>query len=319
MRKILPAFLLAILLVIGFLPVGPLPPLGPLLDPANGVWASAAATNFPARQQRQIAGLHDSVTVLFDDRGVPHIFASNESDAWRALGFVVARDRLFQMEAQTRAASGRLTEWAGERALEADRDARALGLAWGAERKAAAYDRSAPAWLAIQAYADGVNAYIAQMRPRDLPLEYRLLKARPIKWEPIYSFYFLARMSLTLGLNDATLRRLRAQALVGPQAADALFPVNSPVQEPIQPNGQNKPRYDFSEVPPPGAPDSSALAALAAREQLLVALARPFNDERSDAVGSNNWAVDAAHSASGTALVANRNEWHPSRRHRTRA
>ena len=303
-RKILPALLLAILLGVGFRSVGPLPPLGPLLDPANGVWASAAATNFPARQLRQIPGLRDSVTVLFDDRGVPHIFASSEDDAWRALGFVVARDRLFQMEAQTRAATGRLTEWAGERALESDRDTRALGLAWGAERKAAAYDHSAPAWLALQAYADGVNAYIAQMRPRDIPLEYRLLKARPIKWEPMHSFYFLARMSLTLGLNDATLRRLRAQSMVGAQAADALFPTNSPIQEPIQPNGQKAPRYDFTEVSPPGAPDSSALTALAARAQLLAALASPSSSERSDAVGSNNWAVAPSRSSTANALLA---------------
>ena len=304
MKKVLPAILLAILLFAGFRAIGPLPPLGPLLDPANGVWASAAATNFAARQLREIPGLRDSVTVLFDDRGVPHIFAKNEDDAWRALGFVVARDRLFQMEAQTRAASGRLTEWAGKRALEADRETRALGLAWGAERKAAAYDRSSPAWRAMQAYADGVNAWIAQMRPRDLPLEYRLLKARPIKWEPIHSFYFLARMSLTLGLNDVTLRRLRAQAQVGKQAADALFPVNSPIQEPIQPNGQSSPRYDFPELPPPGDPDASAIVALQAREQLLVALAPPAKDEMSDAVGSNNWAVAPARSSTGNALLA---------------
>ena len=141
MKRILPGLLLVVLLYAGARSIGPLPPLGPLLDPANGVWASAAATNFPARQLAKIPGLHDSVAVLFDDRGVPHIFASNESDAWRALGFVVARDRLFQMEAQTRAASGRLTEWAGPRALDADREIRATGLPWGAEKKFAAYDK----------------------------------------------------------------------------------------------------------------------------------------------------------------------------------
>ena len=303
-RKILPAVLLALLLFAGFSAIGPLPPIGPLLDPANGVWASAAATNFPKRQHRQIPGIKDSVTVLFDDRGVPHIFASSENDAWRALGFVVARDRLFQMEAQTRAASGRLTEWAGERVLAADRESRGIGLAWGAERKAAAYDRTSPAWQAMQAYADGVNGYIAQMRPRDLPLEYRLLKARPIKWEPIHSFYFLARMSLTLGLNDGTLRRLRAQSLVGKAAADALFPVNSPIQEPIQPNGQTSPRFDFTELPPPGAPDPSAKIALEARRRLLVALASPAHSERSDAVGSNNWAVSPSRSSTGNAILA---------------
>lgn len=304
MRKILPAAVLAILLYIGFRPVGPLPPIGPLLDPANGVWASAAATNFPRRQLAAIPGLHDSVLVLFDDRGVPHIFGSTEDDVWRVLGYVVARDRLFQMEAQTRAASGRLTEWAGERALETDRESRALGLAWGAEKKAAAYDKSSPAWLALQAYADGVNAWISNMRPRDLPLEYRLLKAKPIKWEPIHSFYFLSRMSLTLGLNDATTRRLRAQALVGKEAADALFPLNSPIQEPIQPNGQASPRFDFAAIPAPGAPDLSATVALAARSDMLAALKPLTGGEPSDAVGSNNWAVSPSRSSTGNALLA---------------
>lgn len=304
MRRILPAILLAILMFAGFRAIGPLPPLGPLLDPANGVWASAAATNFPSQQLRQIPGLRDSVKVLFDDRGVPHIFASSEADAWRALGFVVARDRLFQMEAQTRAASGRLTEWAGQRALEADRETRDIGLPWGAERKAAAYDRSSPAWLAMQAYADGVNAYISQMRPRDLPLEYRLLNARPVKWEPIHSFYFLGRMSLTLALSEATMQRLHAQSMVGKEAADRLFPVNSPIQEPIQPNGRSSPRYDLTELPPPGRPDTSAAVALAARERLLDALAPSHEFEPLGAIGSNSWAVAPSRSSTGHALLA---------------
>ena len=304
MRRLLPAVLLAGLLYAGFKPIGPLPPIGSLIDPANGVWASAAATKFPARQRAALPGMRDSVLVMIDDRGVPHIFAANEEDAWRALGFVVARDRLFQMEAQTRAATGRLTEWAGERALEADRESRAIGLAWGAEKKAKSYDRTSPAWLAMQAYASGVNAYIDQMRPRDLPLEYRLLKAKPIKWEPIHSFYFLARMSLTLGLNDATTRRLHAQALVGKAAADALFPLNSPIQEPIQPNGQGTPRFDLAEIPAPGAPDSLSLLALTARNDLLVALRPETKDEPSDAVGSNNWAVAPSRSSTKSALLA---------------
>jgi penicillin amidase len=304
MRRVFPGALLAALLYAGFRPIGPVPPIGPLLDPANGVWASAAAVNFPARQLARVPGLDDSVLVLFDDRGVPHVFASSDDDAWRALGFVVARDRLFQMEAQTRAASGRLTEWAGPRALETDRESRALGLAWGAEKKAAAYDRSSPAWLALEAYAEGVNAWIGQMRPRDLPLEYRLLKARPIKWEPIHSFLFLSRMSLTLGLNDATTKRINAQSLVGKTAADALFPVNSPIQEPIQPNGQSTPRFDFGELPPPGEADSQAILARDLRRHLLLALKPPEKDEPSDAVGSNNWAVGPSRSSTGNAILA---------------
>lgn len=304
MRRGFAAVVLAALLYAGFRSVGPVPPVGPLLDPANGAWASAAATNFPPLQTARIPGLRDSVTILFDDRGVPHIFAASELDAYAALGYVQARDRLFQMETQTRAASGRLSEWAGKKALELDRESRAIGLAWGAERKLASYDTTSQGFKAIEAYADGVNAWISQMRPRDLPIEYRLVNARPIKWEPIHSLYFLSRMSLTLAMNDATMRRLRAQAFVGRAAADALFPVNSPIQQPVQPNGLPSPRFDFAELPPPGAPDRSVAQAASAREKLLAALNFGKHTETRDAIGSNNWAVAPSRAAGGHALLA---------------
>lgn len=69
------------------LPVGPLPPLGSFLDPWNGVWAVAATARFPARAVAHVPGLGDSVTVLYDHRGVPHIFATTKLDAIRALAF----------------------------------------------------------------------------------------------------------------------------------------------------------------------------------------------------------------------------------------
>ena len=304
MRKIVAAVMLACLLFIGFRAVGPVPPMGTFLDPANGVWASAAATNFPVLQDLAMTGLHAPVQVLFDDRGVPHVFASSEDDAYRALGYVEARDRLFQMETQTRAAAGRLSEWAGPKLLDTDRENRSLGLVWGAEKKFASYDKTSPAFKAMAAYANGVNWYIDHMKPRDLPIEYRLLNARPIKWEPIYSLYFLSRMSLTLGFNDATLRRLKAQALVGKAAADALFPVNSPIQQPIEPNGTSLPTYEFTALPDPGPPDSAVLAAARIDEALANALAFRKPTEAADAIGSNNWAVSPRRTAAGHALLA---------------
>jgi len=304
MRKALAALLLAGLLFIGFKSVGPVPPLGPLLDPANGVWAQAAATNFPALQEVSIPGLSKNVQVLFDDRGVPHVFAESEDDAYRALGYVEARDRLFQMEAQTRATAGRLTEWAGPRLLDTDRSNRELGLVWAAEKKFAAYDKKSPGYKAIAAYADGVNSYISHMRPRDVPVEYRLLNATPMKWEPIYSLYFLSRMSLNLGFNDATVRRLKAESLVGKTAADALFPVNSPIQQPLQPGTTSEPRFDFAILPAPGNPETSILAEARAREELVTNLAFRKPTETSDAIGSNNWAVSPKRTAAGHALLA---------------
>jgi len=303
-RRVIAAIVLAASLWSGFRSSGPLPPLGPLLDPANGAWAGAAALNFPARQAATIPGLDAIVNVSIDDRGVPHIFASNETDAYRALGFLVARDRLFQMETQTRAAAGTLTEWAGSRVLGADRESRSIGLVWGAEKKLASYDTASPGYRSFLAYAEGVNAWIAQMRPRDLPVEYRLLNARPQEWKPIHSLYFLSRMSLTLGLNDASMKRFRAQGLVGTAAADALFPVNSTIQEPIQPNGSGSPRYDFTELPPPGLPQKSATAILGARAELYALIEKGMRTESGDALGSNNWAVSPSRSATGHAILA---------------
>jgi penicillin amidase len=142
------------------------------------------------------------------------------------------------------------------------------------------------------------------MRPRDVPIEYRLLNARPLPWEPKFSLYFLSRMALTLGFNDATVRRLKAQSLVGKAAADALFPVNSPIQQPVQPGQSSNPRFAFAPVPDPGAPDSSVIALTRAGEALSRALAFRKPTETADAIGSNNWAVSPKRTAAGYALLA---------------
>ena len=88
-------------LYVGTRSVAGAPPLGPLLDPVHGVWA-LARTAVPARDAAaEIRGLGSSVDVRFDDRGVPHVFAASLTDAARAMGYVHARDRIFQMEIQT--------------------------------------------------------------------------------------------------------------------------------------------------------------------------------------------------------------------------
>src|SRR5690349_6670809 len=103
-------------LYVGQFAVGPVPPLGNFLDPSHGVWAVGRVAELPATDERQLKGLGANVEVKFDDRGVPHIFADNENDAYRALGWVHARDRLFQMELTQRAVAGTITELVGARA-----------------------------------------------------------------------------------------------------------------------------------------------------------------------------------------------------------
>jgi penicillin amidase len=291
---------LGALLWLGARGAGPVPPLGPLLDPVRGAWALAASAGLPARAEARIQGLGADTRVLYDDRAVPHIFAASEADAWRALGYVTARDRLFQLDLQARAGGGTLTELLGARALQADRATRGLGMGHAAERIVAA--ATGDERQSLEAYAAGVNAYIDALAARDVPLEYRLLGRRPARWSPLRSAQVVLRMQHTLTRNDVDLEHLRAAAAVGEAAANALFPLHSPIQEPIQPS-PGEPRQIPATVPPPGAPDSSARVALAevGTEAEAGGRAKASDD---DAVGSNNWAVAPARTRAGAALLA---------------
>lgn len=287
--------------------IGPAPALGAFLDPVHGVWGVARNAELPRQATARLPGLGGSVHVLYDRRGVPHIFAKTEGDAYRALGYVVARDRLFQLYIQTMAAEGRLTELAGAPALDADREMRRLGLPWAAERKYAAL-RHTSADSAATEYAEGVNAYLDQLRPGDVPLEFRLLGVTPPRWQPINSIDLLGRMAWTLAYIAPELDRAAAATRVGTAAAAALFPEDTPIQEPIQPNGQRAPRFDFTKLPPPGTPERSdgVLAALM-RDAMPATASRtaqlPADDGR-PTFASNNWAVSPRRTAAGIALLA---------------
>ncbi len=291
---------------VGFTSFSGAPPMGPFLNPAHGLFATARAAELPDSQRVTLAGLGDSVVVRYDDRGVPHIFATTEADVYRALGWVHARDRLFQMELTQRAVAGTLTELVGAVALPLDREARRQGLAVAAEAKWAASAPDAPARKAIEAYMDGVNAYVRGMDRADLPLEYRLLARRPREFQPQDTYYLLARMSLTLAWQDSELRREAVAAVVGREATDALFPVNAPIQEPIEPvPGRRAPRIADGRLPPPAVPAPADLAA--ARRWLdtrALFSSAPRLTRGEAVVGSNNWAVAPERSASGHALLA---------------
>ncbi|GAC1684489.1 MAG: penicillin acylase family protein [Gemmatimonadaceae bacterium] len=305
LAPVIAAALLSALVLISIRPTGPLPPVGPLLDPLHGAWAVARDAELPLNARAPIPGLSAETRVVYDRRGVPHIFASTEEDVYRALGYVVARDRLFQLDLQTRAAAGTLTELVGARALGLDRDTRRFGLPRSAERKLAALDTSSAAAHALRAYAEGINARISSLRPYEVPLEYLLLGARPAPWASINSLHLLNRMALTLAVQDGERRRAAVDRLVGRRATDALFPRDNPIQEPMQPNGQRRITVaELKPLPPPGAPDSShgASSAVASREDERVRDGDGVGD--GDVIGSNNWAVSPSRTRSGHAILA---------------
>ena len=319
LRAAVPALVLAAALFAGFRRVGALPPLGAFLDPAHGVWAVAAAEDLPP-ERITIPTLADSVRVVFDERAVPHIFARNVADAARALGYLHARFRLFQLELQTRATNGTLSEWLGPSVLAFDREQRRLGLARSAAVELAALDSTSELARIVNAYAAGVNARIDELGAGDLPLEFRLLDARPARWQPVNSFYLMKRMGYVLAYLPDELTYERLVATVGPATAAALMPVNSPIQEPIVPSRTGM-RVEGGEIPLPAAPAGAAATAKAGSSAAAAAglggdggaaAARggaveewlPREGGEGEREASNNWVVAPWRSANGHALLA---------------
>jgi penicillin amidase len=114
----------------------------------------------PTRQGMvELQHLQGSVTVRYDERGIPHIRAENEPDLYRALGYVHAQDRLFQMEVLRRLARGELAEVLGPKLLDTDKLMRSLRIRERAETYLANLDKQSPTFIAMQAYLDGINQY----------------------------------------------------------------------------------------------------------------------------------------------------------------
>ncbi len=142
-----------------------------------------------------VPALSNNADVYYDDYGVPHIYAQNETDAYMALGYVHAQDRLFQMEMMRRVGGGRLAEILGESLVETDKFFRAIGIGQTADKTMAEYYKSnSRTSTAAQAYLDGINQFIAA---GNLPIEYKLLGIEAEKFEPRDMFLIAGYMSFT--------------------------------------------------------------------------------------------------------------------------
>ena len=254
-----------------------------------------------------IPGLQSQVRIIRDANAIPHIKATRDHDAWFALGLVHAQDRLWQMELSRRAAQGRLSALLGAQTLEVDRLVKTLDLYGLASRSVAA--QSAETTAALEAYSDGVNAWIrhvnTEARGRGAP-EFFLFGGELSPWTPADSLGILKIMALRLSVAAANEVR-RAQLLLAlppDRVADILpdYPVPARMAMPrstarsAAPTGMRRAELPESLLhlsPRPGGSTAPLLAQFG-----------PVSDP--DMGGAANaWAVDGTRSSGGKPLMAN--------------
>lgn len=224
-------------------------------------------------------GLGAPVTVGRDGRGIPVITAASEDDAYFALGYVHAQDRLFEMELMRRQGQGRLAELVGNPGVGPDRFMLTLGVYRRAAADLEALDE--PTRRAFTRYAAGVNAWLDERHP--LPMSFDLMQFRPEPWQPADSLVWQKLMGLQLSSNwDRELAQAALAAKLGPARAAALDP-------------------------DPGPDDAVTISSLLGDtgDLRLAELRKAMTAVVQPASASNVWTIAGARTATGKPILAN--------------
>lgn len=257
-----------------------------LLGAAAAAWWYHDASQPQVDGKRTLKGLAAPVDIVRDAQGIPHIYAKSQADAYFALGYVHAQDRLWQMELNRRIPAGRLAEVLGPNALDTDRFIRTLGVRRNAEKILG--NLSQQTRDALDAYARGVNAWLED-RSGPLPPEFLLTGApAPAPWQPVDSIGWQTMMAWDLGSNwtQELLRMRLSQRLTLDQINEFLAPY---------PGDPVVPTQDFTQL----------YRELAGTTAQLEKVASVAPSSYVDGMGSNNWVVAGALSETGKPLLAN--------------
>ena len=258
----------------------------------------------------EVPGVSGRVEVLRDARGVPQVYADTSRDLFLAQGYVQAQDRFFEMDFRRHVTAGRLSELFGRSTVETDMYVRTMGWRRVAERE---LDLLAPATVAyLEAYSEGVNAYLRTTSTTELAAEYTVLALggldyRPEPWTPVDSLAWLKAMAWDLKGNlQEEIDRTRLAVTRSPEQVDELYPRypyerNAPILPGVGTAGGSA---DGGAVVDPRPPlGSGADAALEALRRGTDAI--PDLMGTGDGIGSNSWVVSGDHTVSGKPLLAN--------------
>jgi penicillin G amidase len=303
------SFLLSAMVTIGLvvvlnipLPIGgsKTPPLGSFLSPQHGLWQNAEHANVDYNSSVVLPGLEGKADVYFDERLVPHVYAESDKDAFYLQGYLHAKFRLWQMDFQTYAAGGRLSEIMGAKVsntdfLQIDKFFRRLGMVYGAEQSLKVMEADTYTKMELDAYSAGINAYINSLQPYQYPLEYKLLNYKPEAWTNMKTALFLKYMSFDLAGAEWDFEMTNARQLFSAADFELLYPVFQDSLDPIVPKGTP---FKSPGVRPT-APAADSLSIHSSKNYQAAAM-KPDKDN-----GSNNWAVAGTKTKSGRPILCN--------------
>jgi penicillin amidase len=270
--------------------LGVAPPIGKFLDPSAGVWQND--TDEIIEGTISIKGLSAPVNIHYDDQLIPHIFAQNDLDLYRAQGYITAKHRLWQMEFQTHAAAGRLSEIIGSDALNYDRTERRRGMGFGAEQTLEKMKEDPEGKLFLEAYRDGVNSYIETLNSKHIPVEYKLLDYTPEAWTIKKTALLLMYMTKMLAGGDDDLEYTNMLRKFGKDRFDLLFPDFYSTLDPVIPKETD---WSFININKTQTPKMEQPL-----DTIAATIVKPNPDN-----GSNNWAVSGEKSTTGNPILAN--------------
>ncbi len=267
------------------------------------VWCLSACSSAATAEAVNLAGLAAEVNVEVDGYGVPHVYADSWTDAARVLGYLHASDRLWQMDMFRRRGSGTSAEVIGKSGLDDDILMRRLGTRRSCEALWKSNDVPAEMRAELDAYADGVNARIAELGEKNLPAAFAMLGYRPAPWTPVDTLVFSKYMGWDQSGTDADLWFGMMVDKLGIDAVEALWPIDRPYEIPavkVQaswPQAGGKNGGNAALVPIEGAAPAYAAA--------LAVMSKTTSPFRGLSFGSNNWAVDGTKTASGKPILCN--------------
>ena len=297
---------LMIFVLVGLLITG----LGHLLSPVGGIWNSSNQAYYPEYMEIHDSSLTAQVTVYRDLMGIPHIFVESEADFAFAIGYVQAQDRLFMMDIMRRFVKGTISEVMGPGLLGTDQNNRFLGFTrLGRAMWAALQNHSDPEAASIaslmQRYCDGVNRYIQDISPNNLPMEFLYLGTTPVVYTPEDICILAKYMTymLSFGSHDLTVTRLADG--FGKDTLFDLMPIELfPFDVPIIPNFSTPADTGAPLVKGPAQPEEDlSLKATMAK----LAMESSYGNLKSwiEEFGgcSNNWVVNGSLTTTGYPIL----------------